>query len=104
MSISASIKRERAKPLTADVPASRSHMETTPNVSIGSTDPTVDAAVSKSHLQTLIERGMVERLTLDVLTRSNQIGDLKKDVRRSDKLTVEYRKQGECWRDDGEYG
>ena len=28
----------------------------------------------------------------------------KKDVRRSDKLTIEYRKQGECWRDNGEYG
>ena len=28
----------------------------------------------------------------------------KKDVRRSDKLTVEYRKQGECWHNVGEYG
>ena len=104
MSISASIKRERAKPLTADVPASHSHPETTPNVSVGSTDPAVDTAISKSHLQTLIKRGMAERLTLDALTRSRQIRDLKKDVRRSDKLTVKYRKQGECWRDDREYG
>ena len=28
----------------------------------------------------------------------------KKDVRRSDKLTIKYRKQGEPWHDDREYG
>ena len=96
--------QKKTKRLTWNVPESCSHPRMLQDMPIELLDSGVNAEESKSHLQTLIERGMAEWLTLDTLTRSRQIGDLKKDVRRSDKLTVEYRKQRECWRDDGEYG
>ena len=38
-----SAKRKTVKQLTVDLPASHSHSETPPNVSIGSIDPNVDA-------------------------------------------------------------
>ena len=67
---------------------------------MGSLDPGIDAAASNLYLETLIEREWTETLTLDGC--GNAIRSTwrpKKNIIRLNKLTFEYRMQGESWRE-----
>ena len=55
----------------------RSHSDTCQKVPVGSLDPGVDVAASKT---TLVERKRSETLTLDTQTRCSRSGDLKSNA------------------------
>ena len=50
------------------------------SVAMGSLDPDVDKAASKSYLEKLVKRKMAETLTLDAQTHCSQFGDLKSNA------------------------
>ena len=56
------------KRLTWDMATLCSHLETLRNVAMEALDSGVDTAISNPDLQTSVERGTVEALTLDAFT------------------------------------
>ena len=83
LSASASAKGNKtSKRLTCNTCAPPSHPKILQYVPMGSINPSVDAAISNSNLETLVERKMAEVLTLDAQTCCHQFGDLENNPKQ----------------------